>query len=55
MAKIIGHIPVKELRQRTRRPSKPLTVSFGDVLRKAKQKHNPLPQGKEVASECTEP
>jgi len=35
MAKIVGRIPVKELRRRMRRPEKPLKVSVGSVLKKA--------------------
>lgn len=55
MAKIIGHIPVRELRQRTRRTSKPITVSVGAAFRDALSKRNPEPQGKEVVSESAEP
>ncbi|MFA5986472.1 MAG: hypothetical protein WC819_03955 [Parcubacteria group bacterium] len=52
MAKIVGFIPAKELRQRTCRPSKPLTVSLGSAIRAAARKNNvPVPQGKNVADE----
>jgi hypothetical protein len=56
MAKVIGFIPAKVLRERTAHKRKPLKVSVGDAFRAAyAKKQNPAPQGKNVAGECAEP
>jgi hypothetical protein len=56
MAKVVGFIPAKVLRERTARKVKPLKVSVGDAFRAAyAKKQSPVPQGKNVAGECAEP